>query len=101
MLYKHIKKGLQSIPRVIMYGQDSDRINIPYVSFNIKGMYHTDVANYLAYQHGIEVGAGTAGADIYVQSLMGVSPQQAYELYVRGNPAGIVRISLGMYNSIN
>jgi len=100
ILYKHIKKGLESIPRVIIYGQDSDLINIPYVSFNVKGMYHTDVANYLAYQHGIEVGAGTAGADIYVQSLLGVSPQEAYEKYIDGKNPGIVRISMGMYNNV-
>lgn len=101
ILYKHMKKGLKNIPNIIMYGQDSNHINIPYISFNVKGMDHKDVANYLAYEHGIEVGAGTAGADIYVQSLLGVSPHEAYELYVKGNPAGIVRISLGMYNSIN
>ena len=63
-------------------------------------MYHTDVANYLAYQHGIEVGAGTAGADIYVQSLLGVSPQEAYEKYTDGKNPGIVRISMGMYNNV-
>ncbi|MEJ8555184.1 aminotransferase class V-fold PLP-dependent enzyme [Tepidibacter sp. Z1-5] len=101
MLYRYMKKKLKSIPNVILYGQDSDLINIPYIAFNVKGIYHTDVANYLAYEHGIEVGAGTAGADIYVQSLLGVSPQEAYELYVQEKPAGIVRVSLGMYNSVD
>ncbi len=100
-LYKHAKKQLTTIPKVIMYGQEAGKIEIPYISFNVKGMYHTEVANYLAYEHGIEVGAGTAGADIYVQSLLGVSPQEAYELYTDGKSAGIVRISLGMYNTFS
>lgn len=98
-LYCYARNGLKSISRVKMYAQNTNDISIPYIAFNVKGMYHTDVANYLAYQHGVEVGAGTAGADIYVQSLLGVSPRAAYKQYVNGKPPGIVRISLGMYNT--
>ncbi|MBF8984684.1 aminotransferase class V-fold PLP-dependent enzyme [Lutibacter sp. B2] len=100
-LYHHARRGLQSIPKVKMYAQDSKQINIPYIAFNVDGIYYTDVANYLAYNHGIEVGAGTSGADLYVQSLTGVSPTEAYELYVKGKATGIIRISLGMYNTLS
>ncbi len=100
-LYCYAKSGLQTISKVRMYAQNSDYINLPYISFNMEGMYHTDVANYLGFEHGIEVGAGTVGADIYVQSLVGVSPQEAYKQYCNGKPVGIVRISLGMYNTFS
>lgn len=100
-LYDHAKCGLEAISEIKMYAQGSNHINIPYISFNVEGKYHTAVANYLAYDHGVEVGAGTAGADIYVQSLLGLTPEEAYDLYVKGETAGIVRISLGMYNTIS
>jgi len=100
-LYHYLKRGLESIPKVKMYAQDSGYINIPYVSFNVENIYHTDVANYLGFEHGVEVGAGVLGSDIYVQSLLGVSPQEAYQLYLSGKPAGVVRVSLGMYNTFS
>lgn len=100
-LYNYMKIRLKTIPKVKIYAENSNQINIPYISFNIKGMYHTDVANYLAYNHGIEVAAGSAGADIYVQSLLGVSAEDAYAKYLTGKPYGIIRVSLGMYNSFS
>lgn len=100
-LYHYLKNGLNTISKVKMYAQNSDYINIPYISFNVNGLRPIEVANYLGFEHGIEVGAGTLGADIYVQSLVGVSPQEAYKLYTNGNPVGIVRISLGMYNTFS
>lgn len=98
-LYYHLKRGLQSIPKVIMYGQDSPNIIIPYISFNLKGINYKDVGNYLAYEHGIEVAAGIPGANIYIEKLLNVSPEEAYRRYRGGNPIGIVRASLGMYNT--
>lgn len=98
-LLRYVQKKLKTIPKVQMYAQNSDNINLPYISFNVEGLYHTDVANYLGFEHGIEVGDGTVGADIYVQDLLGVSPAEAYKQYLKGKPPGIVRISLGMYNT--
>ena len=100
-LYYYLKNGLKNISKVKMYAQNSDYVNIPYISFNVKGLSPIEVANYLGFEHGIEVGAGTLGADIYVQSLVGVNPQEAYKLYTDGNPIGLVRISLGMYNTFS
>lgn len=100
-LYYHLKHGLQSIPKVIMYGQNSPNIIIPYISFNLKGINYKDVGNYLAYEHGIEVVAGIPGANIYIEKLLGVSPEEAYRRYISGNPIGIVRASLGMYNTFS
>ncbi len=98
-LYHYAKHRLRDISKVSMYAQNSKNVNVPFISFNLKGINHKRVATYLGYEHGIEVGTGTVGADIYVQALLGVSPQKAYNDYVKGNPVGLVRISLGMYNT--
>lgn len=84
-----------------MYGQESKNILIPYISFNIKGMNYSDVGKYLVYEHGIEVAAGIPGANIYIQKLLKVSNKEAYARYIKGNPIGIVRASLGMYNTFD
>lgn len=100
-LYYYLRNSLKTIPKVRMYAQNSSYINIPYISFNMEGISHTDVANYLGYEHGIEVGAGELGADIYVQGLLGVTPREAYQQYINGTPVGVVRVSLGMYNTFS
>ncbi|MCY6960133.1 aminotransferase class V-fold PLP-dependent enzyme [Clostridium brassicae] len=100
-LYYYLKSGLESIPRVIIYGQESNNIIIPYISFNVEGINYSDVGNYLVYEHGIEVAAGIPGANIYIEKLLDVSPEEAYRRYKSGNPIGIVRASLGMYNTFS
>lgn len=100
-LYYYAADQMKTIPGVRMYAQNSNYINIPVIAFNVEGVYHTNVAQYLSFEHGIEVGAGTLGSDIYVQALLGVSPQEAYKRYTNGKPVGIVRISLGMYNTFS
>lgn len=100
-LFYYAQNQLKTIPKVKMYAQNSAYINIPFISFNVEGIHHTNVAKYLAFEHGIEVGAGTVGSDIYVQALLGISPDEAYKQYISGNHVGIVRISLGMYNTFS
>lgn len=100
-LYFHLKEGLASIPKVIMYGQESKNILIPYISFNLEGINYSDVGKYLVYEHGIEVAAGIPGANIYIEKLLGVTAEEAYARYILGNPIGIVRASLGMYNTFD
>lgn len=100
-LYYRLKRGLETVPKIVMYGQDSPNIKIPYISFNIEGINYSDVGNYLVNEHGIEVAAGIPGADIYIQKLLDVSPEEAYKRYLAGNPIGIVRASLGMYNTFH
>ncbi len=99
-LYDYAKRVLKNIPGVTIYAENSTNVKIPCISFNIQGVNYRKVAKTLASQSGIEVGAGTVGANIYVQSLVGVSPEKAYQDYLCGNPAGLVRISLGMYNTL-
>ncbi len=98
-LYSYATSRMKALPKVRMYGQNSKEVNVPFISFTVEGRNPAEVAKYLAFEHGIEVGAGTLGADIYVHALLGVSPQEAYRRYADGKPVGVVRISLGMYNT--
>ncbi len=100
-LLVYAQSKLWEVPKIEMYAQNSCHINIPIISFNIEGIDFMEVGKYLGYNHGIEVGIGTVGADVYVQSLMEVNPQEAYEKYTQGKPVGVVRISLGMYNTVD
>ncbi|MER0284398.1 aminotransferase class V-fold PLP-dependent enzyme [Clostridioides difficile] len=100
-LFLYTKEELKKIPNVIIYGDKSNNVIIPNISFNISNMYYKDVAKYLVNNFGIETGAGLVGADIYVQRLLGISPKEAYIRFMRENPVGLVRISLGMYNTFD
>ncbi len=98
-LINHARQRLENIPDIKIYGENSPNINVPILAFNIGRMDHTEIGNYLAYQHGIEVAAGAVGSDIYVQELQGIGPKDAYKLFLAGKSPGVVRISLGMYNT--
>lgn len=100
-LFLYTKEELKKIPNVTIYGDKSNNVIIPNISFNISNMYYKDVAKYLVNNFGIETGAGLVGADIYVQRLLGISPKEAYIRFMRENPVGLVRISLGMYNTFD
>lgn len=99
-LFCHAKAELSKMSRVRMYGQESENINIPFISFNLEGYNHEEVAKYLGYEHGIEVGSGVLGADIYIQALLGISSEEAYTQYLNQKTRGVIRISMGMYNTV-
>lgn len=79
--------------------QLSQRIGV--ISFNVAGMYHQEVAEFLAQEGGISVRNGCFCAQPYVQRLMNISREQI-ELHM-ANPTlpqpGMVRISFGLYNT--
>jgi len=88
-------KGLERIPGIRLYGDNDytdDRVGI--VVFNLGAMPSADVADYLAGQHGIAVRHGAFCAHPYVRRL-------THEPECKGcePPAGMVRVSFGIYNS--
>ncbi|AQR97554.1 aminotransferase class V-fold PLP-dependent enzyme [Clostridium saccharoperbutylacetonicum] len=102
-LLQHTIEGFKRIPNIINYGDTeniSDRLGI--ATFNIKNMYHHDVANILAKKKGISVRHGWFCAHPYCRRLMNVGEDEAKEFLE--NPAkkmlGMVRISFALYNSI-
>lgn len=98
-LYKHLLDGLKQIPNIILYGTNANAPYIPFISFNFKGIHHSTISQILGYDYGIEIANGKSAADIYVQTLLGLTDMQAYELYLRNIDYGVLRVSLGFYNT--
>ena len=93
-------KGLKKFPGIILYG-DSDNITdrVGIVVFNIQDLNNEDVADYLANHHAIAVRHAAFCAHPYVRRLT----EKTFEVINSGinscqPPAGMVRISFGIYN---
>ena len=102
-LLKTALDGLTSIPKVINYGDAEffdDRLGI--CTFNIKDVYHRDVAEILAKRKGISVRHGWFCAHPYCRRLMNSTEEEAKAFL--NNPdakmLGMVRVSFGLYNTI-
>ena len=98
-LYKHLLDGLKQIPNIILYGTEANAPYIPFISFNFRGIHHSTISKILGYDYGVEIASGKNAADIYVQTLLGLTDEQAYELYLRDIDYGVLRVSLGFYNT--
>lgn len=101
LLLDYAVNKLETIPGVEIYGRNADYVNIPYISFNVRGMHYNYVAKKLGFEYGITVGRGTSGADLYTQFLLGLNDEEAYKRYLKGETPGVVRITLGMYNNFD
>ena len=79
---------------------NQDRVAI--VPFNIKGLPHEVVAKILSYEGGIAVRNGCFCAHPYIQRLLGLTGSQLKEYMKspKNQRPGMVRISLGMYNTL-
>jgi cysteine desulfurase/selenocysteine lyase len=104
ILFEHVIEGLNSIPKVISYGDTKDiRDRLGIATFNLENMYHHDVAEILAKKKGISVRHGWFCAHPYCRRLMNVSENEAKEFLE--NPTkkmlGMVRVSFALYNSID
>jgi len=98
-LYKYLLYRMQEVPGITIYDNNSPFVRIPYISFTLEGIGFSTVARKLGLDHGIEIGNGKLGADLYVQSLLGLSNKEAYKRYRSGEGYGVNRVSLGMYNT--
>ena len=104
ILLKHAIKGLNSINRVISYGDNfniEDRLGI--VVFNLKDIYHAECASLLASLRAIAVRQGAFCAHPYVKRLLNKKDEE-YGRHLVDNTCkipGMVRASFGVYNSIN
>lgn len=98
-LRQYFLNGFRQIKGSILYGPTQMDRAIPYMMIGIQGINYKTLAQKLGYLYGIAVSAGIAGADIYTQMLLGLTNEQAYNLYSKGESYGTVRISMGMYNN--
>ena len=104
MLLGVLNEGLKNINNIVLYGDCKniqDRLGIEV--FNIKGIYHRDVAKLLAEHKGIAVRHGWFCAHPYCRRLMGIDEIKASEYLIDNSKKmyGMVRVSLSPYNTID
>jgi cysteine desulfurase/selenocysteine lyase len=105
-LLSYTLNKLLHVPNLTLY-QAGLKQHIGVISFNIKGIEHTEVAKYLAENKGIGVRSGCFCARGYVQSLLKLSPGdlKTAQERIAGNSQlptpGMVRISFGCYNKFS
>ncbi len=100
---------LNKIPQLKIYG-DKDPANaanrLGVISMNLDGMHHSLLSAILSYEGGIGVRSGCFCAHMYVKELLGVSDEDSrimeQEILDRNRSRlpGTIRMSFGMYNSI-
>lgn len=101
-LSEHLRHKLVKMKAVCVYGKSNykgDRVSI--VSFNIDGIHHRLLSRILAAEYGIAVRSGLFCAHPYAIKLMGIR-ESAFQssLYDKSSPLpGMVRVSLGIYNT--
>lgn len=94
---------MRAIPNLIIYDDSNIKNKVSIISFNMKGLHHTQLAYILAKEAGIAVRNGCFCAQPYVQRLLGISDEDAkkYRQNDKSRLPGMVRISFGLYNDYN
>jgi len=103
-LIDYAASALMDIPDVVLYGCKKKHENkIGIVSFNLLEVDHRLLARILSCEAGIAVRSGLFCAHPYVEKLLKLTDQEIQ--YYRKNPdisfPGMVRISVGLYNSFS
>ncbi len=99
-LLKILIEGLKNFERVILYGDNEnieDRLGI--MVFNIDRLCYEMVGEYLASIRGIAVRQGGFCAHPYTRRLLGIKSNEIEEYIKKNGMPGMVRVSLGAYNS--
>ncbi|GKX29521.1 class V aminotransferase [Vallitalea longa] len=100
-LTEYTLSRLNRIKDVVIYGNGKDCSNrIGIITFNIKGLHHSIVANILSKETGISVRSGCFCAQPYIQKLLHLKKTDI-DIH-KNNPnsphPGMVRVSFGLYN---
>lgn len=100
-LIDYIICGLRTIPGICLYGcpaKPGDKVSI--IAFQLESVDHRMVAKILSYEAGIAVRSGLFCAHPYVQRVLGLTKEQIATYREQALPfPGLVRISLGLYNT--
>ena len=99
-LLKILIEGMKNFERVILYGDNEnieDRLGI--MVFNIDRLCYEMVGEYLASIRGIAVRQGGFCAHPYTRRLLGIKSNEIEEYIKKTGMPGMVRVSLGTYNS--
>lgn len=101
-LTKYALDKLRKIPDIEIYCDESsleERIGV--ITFNIKDIYHEVLAKILSYEAGISARNGCFCAHPYIQKLLHMTNEEVIQRIETGvRKPGMVRISFGLYNSI-
>jgi cysteine desulfurase/selenocysteine lyase len=109
-LTRYALERCRALPGVTLYGEgeltaDRDRVGV--LAFNVADVHHGLVAAVLGYEAGIGVRSGCFCAQPYVMHLLGLT-QEAQADFHRAHLAGrraarpgMVRVSIGVYNTMN
>lgn len=93
---------LSKIPDLKIYGDiDNTKDRLGIISFNIKDVPHQVTAKALSYEGGIAVRNGCFCAQPYIQKLLNLSEEEI-RMYIKDESKkrpGMVRVSLGLYNT--
>ncbi|RII31884.1 aminotransferase class V-fold PLP-dependent enzyme [Clostridium chromiireducens] len=107
-LTKHLLHHIKKIDKIRIYGStEADKEKrLGVVAFNIDGISHGLVAAILSYEYGIAVRNGCFCSHPYVFRLLNLSSEeiQSHRLSILDNDKskvpGLVRVSLGLYNTL-
>lgn len=101
-LTRYALDKLKKIPDIEIYCDESsleERIGV--ITFNIKDIYHEVLAKILSYEAGIAARNGCFCAHPYIQKLLHMTNEEVIQRIETGvRKPGMVRISFGLYNSI-
>lgn len=108
-LLHHLLSGLMRLENAKIFGciDSNPTKRLGTISFNLLNMSHSLVAAILSYEYGVGVRNGCFCAHPYVLRLLNIEKQRQSEFIQQildGNKSqvpGMVRVSLGLYNSIN
>ncbi|MGG5462028.1 aminotransferase class V-fold PLP-dependent enzyme [Clostridium sp. B9] len=99
-LRDYLLYGLESMPDIITYGDSNYKERIGVAVFNVRDVHHDIISESLADLRGIAVRNGTFCAHPYARRLLGIKDEEfckyAYSNEIR---PGMLRVSLGLYNS--
>lgn len=103
-LTSYALSGLKGIKDIELYeGSEDYKDKVGIIPFNIEGLHHTSVAEILSYEAGIGVRTGCFCAQPYVQKILNVTSEEIQSILSCPNKPrpGMVRLSFGLYNSLN
>jgi selenocysteine lyase/cysteine desulfurase len=102
-LFEYLTDRIYNIKGITLYGEPYDRENrVGILPFNIEGIHNSMTSEILSCEFGIAVRNGCFCAQPYIQKLLKVKKEDIEEtLKYPDNPRpGMVRISFGLYNTI-
>ncbi|GAA0787144.1 aminotransferase class V-fold PLP-dependent enzyme [Hathewaya limosa] len=102
LLKSYLMNALKEMKDITVYIDNDIENSVGIIPFNINGIHHEILSKILSYEFGIATRSGCFCAQPYVQRILNVSEEEAehYRKNKDGRP-GMVRVSLGFYNTRN